>query len=128
MYFKWVEKHKRLNELAYYSLPWPFHKKPIRDTCLLISDMEVDPRFSLHTSVFLATGAGRDYRGGSSLFMDDHFSNYKQKDRIRRGLSVDGSQGRVVVSTSGIENRRCRLPIRAGLRSELQIWWDVSSL
>lgn len=127
MYFDLVEKNKRVNEMAYYSLPWPFHKKPNRDTCLLISDKEVDPLFSLHTSIFLGTGAGKDYRGGSTLFMDDHVSNYNHYDRVRRGVSIDGSRGRVVVSTSGLENRRCRLPVRAGLRTELQIWWDAST-
>eukprot|EP00980_Cylindrotheca_fusiformis_P001307 scaffold333_cov133-Cylindrotheca_fusiformis.AAC.33 len=126
-YFDWVEKNKRINEFAYDYPPWLFNRNPVRDTCLLLSDNEVDPRFSVHTSLFLGNGAGRDYRGGSTLFMDDHVANYKRNGRIRRGLSVDGSHGRVVVSSSGIENRRCRLPVRAGLRKELQIWWNSPS-
>ena len=125
-YLDWVEKCKRQNEMSLYSLPWPFRVPPVRDTCNLLADLEADPRFAIHTSVFLGGGAGMDYRGGVALYVDNHRSNYKPKQRIRRGLTVDGSKGRVLVSSGGIENRRCRLPTRAGLRNVLQIWWDCS--
>lgn len=94
-----------------------------------MSDMEADLRFAIHTSVFLEDGAafpGTGYRGGAMLYVDDHHSNANPKRKIHRGMTVDGSKGRVVVSTGGIENRRCYLPIRAGLRAVLQIWWDRS--
>lgn len=123
-YLNWVERSKRQNEMAQYSLPWPFRVPPRRDTCNLIADLEADPRFAIHTSVFLTDGAGTSYRGGATLYMDNHRSNANPKHRIRRGLTIDGSRGRVVVSTGGIENRRCRFPTRAGLRTVLQIWWD----
>lgn len=126
-YLAWVEKCKLQNELADFSLPWPFRVPPVRDTCNLIADLEADPRFAVHTSVFLADGAGKDYRGGVTLYADNHWSNTRANDRIRRGMTIDGTKGRVVVSTGGIENRRCRLPTRAGLRTVLQIWWDCSS-
>jgi hypothetical protein len=125
-YVDWVEKCKRQNEQALYSLPWPFRVPPLRDTCNLLADLEADPRFAIHTSVFLGDGAGMEYRGGVTLYADNHRSNYKPKHKIRRGLTIDGSKGRVVVSSGGIENRRCRLPTRAGLRTVLQIWWDCS--
>ena len=42
--------------------------RPVRDACHLMADLEADPRFSIHTSVFLSNGAGGDYRGGVSLY------------------------------------------------------------
>ena len=92
-----------------------------------MADLEADPRFAIHTFVFLGNGAGMEYRGGVTLFADNHVSNYKPKHKMRRGVTIDGSKGRVVVSSGGIENRRCRMPTRAGLRTVLQIWWDCSS-
>jgi hypothetical protein len=62
MYLNWIEKYKRRNELAQFSLP--FGVQPVRDTCNVMADVEVDPRFAIHTSVFLADGAGSGYRGG----------------------------------------------------------------
>lgn len=88
-----------------------------------MADMEADPQFAIHTTVFLNEGAGMGYRGGVTLYVDNHPDNANPKRRIRRGVSIDGSGGRVVVSTGGMENRRCRLPTRAGLRTALQIWW-----
>jgi hypothetical protein len=110
--------------VAKFSLPWPFHVKPVRDTCKLMADLEADPRFAIHTSVFLSDGGGLDYRGGVSLYVDHHPSNFNPRHRVQRGVTIDGSRGRVVVSTGGMENRRCGLPTRAGLRTVLQIWWD----
>jgi hypothetical protein len=89
-----------------------------------MADTEVDPRFAIHTSVFLSDGAGAGYRGGVTLYVDNHRDNSNPKHKVQRGVTIDGSQGRVVVSTGGMENRRCRLPTRAGLRTTLQIWWD----
>ena len=91
-----------------------------------MADMEADSRFSVHTSVFLVDGAGISYRGGVALYVDDHPSNLNPKRRVQRGVTVDGSKGRVMVSSGGTENRHCKLPTRAGLRSVLQIWWDHS--
>jgi hypothetical protein len=88
-----------------------------------MSDLQADPRFAIHTSVFLSTGAGRDFGGGVALFVDDHPSNANPRRRIQRGITIDGSRGRLVVSTGGLENRRCRLPTRQGIRASLQIWW-----
>jgi hypothetical protein len=122
-YLQWMEKCKRRNDVAWYNLPWPFYVAPVRDTCNLMSDMEADPQFAIHTTVFLNDGAGMGYRGGVALYVDHHPDNENPKRRIRRGVSIDGSGGRVVVSTGGMENRRCRLPTRAGLRTALQIWW-----
>jgi hypothetical protein len=122
-YINWFVKSSRRNELADSSLPWPFRTKPARDTCNLMADMEADPRFAVHTTVFLSDGAGEEYRGGATLYVDHHPSNSNPRRKIRRGVTIDGSQGRVVVSTGGLENRRCRLPTRAGVRAALQIWW-----
>ena len=115
--------------MAEYSPPWPFRTEPVRDTCKLVADTEVDSRFIIHTSIFLSDAAGDDYRGGASLYVDNHEmvhnnNNKRSHQKIRTGLSFDGTRGRVAVSTGGIENLRCKLPIRAGLRSVLQIWWD----
>ena len=126
-YLNWGERCRRQNDKALFSLPWPFQVKPVRDACKLMADLEADPRFAVHTSVFLSTGAGEHYRGGVTLFADNHGSNYRPKHKIRRGVTVDGSLGRVVVSSGGIENRRCRMPTRAGLRRVLQIWWGCGS-
>jgi hypothetical protein len=122
-YINWFAKSSQRNELADNSLPWPFRTEPARDTCNLMADMEADPRFAVHTTVFLADGAGDHYRGGASLYVDHHPSNSNPRRKIRRGVTIDGSMGRVVVSTGGLENRRCRLPTRAGVRAALQIWW-----
>ena len=118
-----MEKYKRHNELARYSLPWPSRVKPFRDPCRLMADMEADSRFNIHTSIFLSTGAGGDFRGGVSLYVDDHKSNSNPRRKIQRGVTIDGSRGRLVVSTGGLENRRCRMPTREGVRASLQIWW-----
>ena len=98
--------------------------RPFRDPCIIASDLEADPSFAIHTSIFLSGGAGEDFTGGSALFLDDHRSNTNPRRKIRRGLSVDGLRGRVIVSTGGDENRRCRMPTRAGIRIVLQLWWD----
>jgi hypothetical protein len=124
-YLTYVEENNNHNAMVASYFPWPFNAHPFRDKCNLIADLEVSPEFLIHTSLFLSDGAGRDYCGGATLFMDNHHSNFHRKERLRRGLSVDGSRGRVVVSTGGLENRRCRLPVREGLRVELQIWWDI---
>eukprot|EP00934_Nitzschia_sp_Nitz4_P000187 Nitzschia sp. Nitz4//scaffold62_size106224//95250//97075//NITZ4_004371-RA/size106224-snap-gene-0.132-mRNA-1//-1//CDS//3329555901//187//frame0 len=125
-YLDWVKRCKRQNQIAQFSLPWPFRTTPIRDTCNLMADMEADPRFAVQTTVFLTNGAGMGFRGGVTLFVDHHRTNYNPQHRILRGLSIDGSAGRVFVSTGGVENRHCRLPMRAGLRSVLQIWWGCT--
>ena len=92
-----------------------------------MADMEANPHFQFHTSIFLSNGAGRDFRGGVSMYVDDHPSNANPRRKIQRGVTIDGSRGRLVVSTGGLENRRCRLPTREGVRASLQIWWSCDS-
>lgn len=123
-YLLWMDKAERRNDLALYSLPWPFNIEPVRDVCNLLADLEADPSFSIHTSVFLSEGSGEEFHGGAALYVDNHRDNYHPRRKIQRGLSVDGTRGRVLVSTGGLENRRCRLPVRAGIRATLQIWWS----
>jgi len=125
-YLDWVKKSRIYNErVQSYFRPWPFRSTPKRDTCDLKFDLQGDSRFCIRTSIFLKNGAGEDYQGGCNLFVDNHASNYiDHKRRIARGVSIDGSRGRIVVNTGGSENMQCRFPTRAGLRSVLQIWWD----
>jgi hypothetical protein len=119
-----LEESKRQNEDAAFSIG-PFGPRVIRDTCNLMADLDADPRFAIHSSVFLSDGAGRDFQGGVALFVDHHPSNYRNpRKKVRRGVSIDGHRGRVVINTGGKENMRCRLPTRAGIRAVLQIWWD----
>lgn len=92
-----------------------------------MADLEADPDFAIHTSIFLSESAGVQYAGGAALYVDDHPSNDNPRNKIQRGVSIDGSRGRVVISSGGIENRRCRLPTRAGIRAVLQIWWNCTS-
>lgn len=129
-YVDWLYTAKRHNADALYALnlpPFPT-MKPIRDTCNLMADMDANFSFAVHTSVFLSHGAGVDYEGGAMLFADSLNPGQGRKEsprrRIRKGITVDGSRGRIVVSTGGRENRRCRLPTRRGIRAVLQIWWD----
>jgi hypothetical protein len=123
-YLEYMDRAQDQNDLARYSLPWPFRVMPKRDTCHLMADMEADPQFAVHTTVFLSEGAGDDFRGGMALYVDDHPSNRHARRKIQRGLLVDGTPGRLLVSTGGVENRRCRLPMRAGIRAALQVWWN----
>jgi hypothetical protein len=126
-YGRWVENAAARTEWVKYSasLPWPFRiATPERDPCRLMADMDADPRFQIHTTVFLSDGAGQDYRGGTLLYVDDHPSNSNPRQKIQRGIAIDGARGRLVVSTGGTENRRCRLPVRTGIRVALQIWWQ----
>ena len=114
--------------MARYSLALPSARiEPFRDPCILMADLEANARFDIHTAVFLSNGAGRDFRGGVTLFVDDHPSNANPRRKIQRGITIDGSRGRLVVSTGGLENRRCRLPTREGIRATLQIWWSCHS-
>lgn len=119
-YIHWLEDTKRHNLDVLYAA---FGPKPIRDTCNLLADTEANASYAVHTSIFLSDGAGADYQGGATLYADE----YRRRRRVRRGVSIDGSRGRVVVSTGGRENQRCRLPTRAGIRAVLQIWWNEPS-
>jgi hypothetical protein len=123
-YVQYVERVGKRNGFAQFSLPWPLRVQPYRDECNLLADMQVDDRFMIHTMIFLSEGAGSEFRGGETLYVDNHPSNSNPRHKIRRGLVIDGATGRLVVSTGGLENRRCRLPIRAGVRAALQIWWQ----
>ena len=122
-YIQWLDSTNRHNDDVLFSLS-PFPPKPIRDTCNLMADMEANSSFAIHSSIFLSNGAGADYQGGVSLYVDNDETQNPRK-RIRRGLTIDGTRGRIVVSSGGRENRRCRLPTRAGIRSVLQIWWNT---
>jgi hypothetical protein len=130
-YIDWVTRSRMHNERVYYQSYfrlWPFRSSTKRDTCDLKFDLQGDSRFCIRTSISLANGAGEDYRGGTNLFVDNHPSNYANPSRrIARGVSIDGSKGRIVVNTGGSENLQCRFPTRAGLRAELQIWWDCEA-
>jgi hypothetical protein len=130
-YIDWVKRSRMHNERvqyqSYFRL-WPFRSSTKRDTCDLKFDLQGDSRFCIRTSISLTNGAGEDYRGGTNLFVDNHPSNYANPSRrIARGVSIDGSKGRIVVNTGGSENLLCRFPTRAGLRAELQIWWDCEA-
>ena len=120
----WLENTNLQNDMAAYSLPPPFATQGERDACYLMSDLDVDPNFAVHTSVFLSDSAGSQYAGGAALYVDDHRSNAMPRNKIQRGVSIDGSRGRIIVSTGGAENLRCRLPTRAGIRAVLQMWWN----
>lgn len=123
-YVHYMEFAQRRNELSRLSLPWPFRIAPERDHCVLMADLQANDRFAIHTSIFLSNGGGRYFSGGASLYVDHHKSNSNPRRKIRRGVSIDGSRGRLVVSTGGLENKRCRLPIRSKIRAVLQIWWS----
>ena len=130
-YLDWVLESRRHNDRARYQAyyrPWPYRLRPKRETCDLKFDLEADSRFCVLTSLYLNGGEGGDYRGGSDLFVDDHPSNFvNPSHRIARGISIDGSRGRLVVSTGGFENLRCRFPTHYGFRTVLQIWWDCQA-
>ncbi len=80
--------------------------------------------FAFHTSVYLSDGGGIHFSGGVSLFVDNHMTNTNIRHKVQRGVTVDGSQGRIVVNSGGEDNLRCRLPMRDGIRAELNIWWN----
>lgn len=128
VYHEWEAENRDRNDQA------PFHllrqlrtmshrKRPFRDPCVLMSDRQRSPDFSYHSSVFLSDGAGIDHSGGTELYVDAHRRNKNPRRRIRRGILIDASRGRMVLSSGGDENKRCRMPMRAGIRAVLQIWW-----
>jgi len=127
-YLSWVLKNRKHNDKARYQSyyrPWFYRLQPKRETCDLKFDLQTDSRFCIQTSLYLTNGAGEDYWGGTDLFVDDHPSNFENPSRrIARGTSIDGTEGRLVVSSGGFENLQCRLPTRSGFRSVLQIWWE----
>lgn len=128
VYHKWEAENRERNVQA------PFHllrqlrtlshrKRPFRDPCVLMSDRQRSPDFSYHSSVFLSEGAGVDHSGGTELYVDAHRRNKNPRRRIRRGILIDASRGRMVLSSGGNENKRCKMPMRTGIRAVLQIWW-----
>ncbi len=127
-YLNWVLKSRKHNDKSRYQSyyrPWPYRLPPKRETCDLKYDLQDDSRFCIQTSLYLTSGAGEHYWGGTDLFVDDHPSNFASpKRKIARGVSIDGTMGRLVVSTGGFENLNCRFPTRAGFKSVLQIWWN----
>lgn len=129
VYHEWEAENRERNDQA------PFHllrqlrtvshrKRPFRDPCVLMSDRQRSPEFSYHSSVFLSDGAGVDLSGGTEPYVDAHRRNKNPRRRIRRGVLIDASRGRMVLSSGGDENKRCKMPMRAGIRAVLQIWWD----
>ena len=128
VYHEWEAENRERNDQA------PFHllrqlrtfsqrKRPFRDPCVLMSDRQRSPDFSYHSSVFLSDGAGSDHSGGTELYVDAHRRNRNPRRRIRRGIVIDASRGRMVLSSGGNENKRCKMPMRTGIRAVLQIWW-----
>ena len=88
------------------------------------------PDFIFHTSIFLADkGLGEDFTGGAAFYVQEKEWNahrrWRSRHKIQSGLAIDGSRGRVIVSTGGNENLHCHLPLKSGVRAALQIWWDT---
>jgi hypothetical protein len=80
--------------------------------------MEANSNFAVHNSIFLCNGAGGDYQGGASLYVDN---NYRQNPWLHIHCGVTSIVGSrcvelLFLSTGG------RLPARAGIRAVLQIW------
>ena len=121
IYKTWFNQIQFINSWPRFAIPM---QTPYRDQCLLVSDLEANKNFAFHTSVYLSDGAGEDFSGGMSLFVDNHESNLDPRKKIQRGVAIDGSQGRIVVNSGGEDNLRCRLPLRSGIRAELNIWWN----
>lgn len=121
LYKKWFNQIQMINSWPKFAIPFSV---PYRDQCLIISDLEANETFAFHTSVYLGDGAGEDFSGGVTLFVDNHQSNTNPRDRIQRGVTIDGSIGRITVNSGSDDNARCRLPMRSGLRAELDIWWN----
>jgi hypothetical protein len=85
-----------------------------------MADMEADPRFAVHTTCFLSDGAGEEYRGGR--LYGPPSVQFEPASQDPSGCNALMGHGRVV-STGGLENRRCRLPT-AGVQERLcKIWW-----
>jgi hypothetical protein len=88
----------------------------------MLADRQVDDTFRIHTTVFLSDDELYTHNSGGGdglmLFVDEI------KDVVTRGLAVESTVGRIVLSSTGRENKRCRLPIRSGVRAALQIWWS----
>ena len=126
-YSNHLAKVQRTNEFSRYSPPWPFNIKPYRDTCKLMADQEADPGFEYHTTAFISDGAGEDFWGGATLYVDNHPYNLNRYKKLASGMTVDATRGRVLISSGGTENRRCHFPVRSGIRAALQVWWkDIS--
>jgi hypothetical protein len=125
-YINWLDFNKKYNEAIMNSMS-PFPSYPIRESCNLIADLEANSTFAIHTSIFLSNGAGDDFEGGHLLFIDN-FKYQNPRKRINKGVVIDGSKGRIIVSSGGPENLRCRLPTRTGIRAVLQIWWNIRNL
>ena len=117
----WFNHIQMINSWPKFAIPF---STPYRDQCLIISDLEANETFAFHTSVYLGDGAGEDFSGGVTLFVDNHQSNTNPRNRIQRGVTIDGSIGRIIVNSGSDDNSRCRLPMRSGLRAELDIWWN----
>ena len=124
VYHDWGKQILHTNSWAKMFIS-PLLRSPLfKDPCILLSEMAVNNSYAFQTSVFLSSGAGEDFTGGNFLFVDDHKSNVSNKKKIKRGVVIDGSKGRIVVSSGGDDNLRCRLPVRTGIRAVLQVWWN----
>jgi len=121
LYDKWKQQVQSMNSYSRFSF-----QRPFRDACVLIADLEASKNFAFHTSVSLSDGAGKDFSGGTTMFVDNHPFNVDPKKKVQRGLLVDSSRGRVIISTGGQDNPRCRLPMREGVRVDLHVWWGCS--
>jgi len=123
-FLKWEKHFEERYQWSGISLPPLIKSPPFRDPCILMADLEANSTFAFHSSVFLSGGAGENFSGGVSLYADSHLSNSDPRNKIHRGVSIDGSRGRVVVSSGGHDNLRCKFPTRTGIRAVLQVWWD----
>jgi len=124
-YMKWESKIRDRYEWSGINLPPLMTSTSLHDPCVLMSDLEANSTFAFYTSVFLSGGAGENFSGGVQLYADNHCSNSNPRKKIHRGVTIDGSKGRVVVSSGGWENRRCKFPTNMGIRAVLQVWWDT---
>lgn len=117
-YRQWMEMAAYQNRLAaHFPIPWPLTLfAPVRDTCNLLADQQANPAFEIHTTVLLS----EEQSSGLLLYVDE------MQKVVTRGLAIESAPGRIVVSTGGAENERCRLPPHSGVSASLQIWWQAS--
>jgi hypothetical protein len=134
---KWIQpiyqKHIKTSLISLLFPPFSMKTSVLltSDPCLLVSDLELNPEYQVQTTIFLADkGSNEDYTGGTAFFIQEKEWNvhrrWRRRYKVQRGLAVDGLKGRIIVSTGGYENLHCYLPLKAGVKAALQVWWTVS--